>query len=213
VNSVERAPILEILTVLILLAAAGVSAWRGLFRAARFFFLILAAGFLAFNFWEPVAGGLDRLADGAPAADALSLSFLFVVFLLGLWLAARRIVPGDMSFPPWTKRLGGAAFGLGTGYLLAAILICILQTLPVGQRFLGYDPEKGIGLGSPDRVWLALVHRTSGQVLDRMDEDWFDADGSFILRYQRYRRLADGRSEPETNRGEFPEVLSTKKTR
>ncbi len=209
----ERPPVLEVLTVLMLLAAAGVFAWRGLFRGARFFFLTLAAGLLAFNFWEPLAAGLDHLADGAPAADALSLSFLFVVFLLGLWLAARWIAPGDMSFSPWVKRLGGAAFGLATGYLLAAILICTLQTLPVGQRFLGYDPERGVGLGSPDRVWLALVHRTSGQVLDRLDEDWFDADGSFILRYERYRRIADGRAEPEANRGEFPEVLSAKKTR
>ncbi|MCI0356325.1 MAG: CvpA family protein [Acidobacteria bacterium] len=207
----ERAPILEILTVLIMLATAALAAWRGLFRAAVFFFLTLAAGFLAFNFWEPVASGLDWLSGGMDGSDALSIGLLFLVFLIMLWLAVRWAGPGDLSFPPWVKRFGGAAFGLATGYVLAAILICALQTLPLSQRFLGYDPVNGIGLGAPDRVWLAVVHRASGQVLDRLDADYFDPDGSFILRYARYRRLADGRAQPESNQGEFPEVLNRKK--
>jgi hypothetical protein len=208
---VDRLPILEVLTVVMMLAVAGVYLWQGLFRAAVTFFNTLAAGFLAFNLFEPVARGLEWGIGGGDYADAISLAGLFVLFLIGMRVLTMLAAPGDMAFPPWLKRLGGAAFGAATGYFAFAILICIFQILPCGQRFLGYDPERGIGLGAPDRVWLAMMHKATGQVFDRMNEDWFDADGSYIPRYARYRRVAEERAEPEKNQGEFPEVLSKKK--
>jgi hypothetical protein len=86
-----------------------------------------------------------------------------------------------------------------------------LQTLPLPKRFLGYDATRGAGLGRPDRVWLAIVHRTTGRVLDRIDEAWFDADGSFAERYTRYRRTDGSLDCARPNQGEFEPVLSTQK--
>ena len=56
-----------------------------------------------------------------------------------------------------------------------------------------------------------MMHRASGVVFDRSDGEWFDADGSYIDRYARYRRLSEGAAEPKKNSGEFPPILEPAK--
>lgn len=202
-------PVLETLTVCVMLAVAAFQVREGLFRAWLLFLNVSFAGLLTFDWFEPLARAVGSLGPTwDDYADAVSIAVLFCVLLLALRWVTAYLSPSEPALPPLVRRVGGFLLGLASGYLLAGILLCTVQTLPLPERFLGYDPEIGIGLGSPDRVWLATVHRASGRIFDRPrgQTRWFDADGSFILRYARYRRLpADG--VPRRNRGEFPLVL------
>jgi hypothetical protein len=205
---------LELLTVVLMLAVGLVQVREGIFGAAVLLLNVILAGLVAFNFWEPLAdlvGSPSRLLDSY--ADAVCLVFLFVVTLGLLRLLTSYLTPNELWFPPIVRQLGGPLVGLVAGYLLAGILICVFQTLPWHERFLWYDPDEGMGLGAPDRVWLAIVHRASGKVFDygAGEEKWFDADGSFIPRYARYRRYRDGKDEPLPNQGDFPTTLGTER--
>lgn len=207
-----RPPLLELLT-LALMAGIAALQWRiGLFRAFLLLVNVLLAGFLAFNFWEPLAFGLGLVSTSLDRyADALMLILLFGLFLGGLWLLTWYLAPEDPALPPLVRRGGSVLCGLLTGYILAGLLLTVLQTLPWHARFLWYEPDAPIGLGAPDRVWLAMMHRGSGVIFDYPGggERWFDADGSFIARYARYRRHGAG-SGLDRNRGEFPPVLSAR---
>jgi hypothetical protein len=209
---VARPPLLELFTLAVMALVAVLQLREGLFRSFLLLVNVLFAGLLAFNFWEPLARGLGEISTGLDAyADALVLVLLFCLFLGGMRLLTLYLAPEDPSYPPLVRRLGSILFGLMTGYLIAGVLICVMQTLPLHERFLWYDPDEGLALGGPDRVWLATMHRAGGVIFDLPAgrERWFDADGSFIARYTRYRRHADS-GEPARNRGEFPAVLETK---
>jgi hypothetical protein len=203
--------VLILIVLVILVAVALFHSWEGLFGAAIAFFNVLIAGFVAFCLFEPLAGWLGGLSDAVDAyADALCITVLFLLSFLALRFITAYVAPKDLEFPEWPRRIGGGLFGLMTGYVIAGIFICLLQTLPLREKFLGYDAKQSLGLGGPDRVWLATMHRASGQVFRQWERKWFDADGSFIPRYARYRRLAEEKNEPQRNRGEFPSVLGTK---
>lgn len=209
---------LELLTVVLTLATAAWFANQGLFFAAVMWLTVWLAGFFAFWLFEPLAGILEALCG--PFADAVALTGLFVLGVVALRWARRVLVRHEIEFPIWVERAGGAGFGLLTGYGLAGLIFCVWQTLPVQERFLGYDPQQGVGLGKPDRLWLAAMHRASREQLARGDPTLeeryvFDPDGSFVWRYARFRRIPSSRPEadavaqsetrqPRQPREEFP---------
>ena len=173
----------ELLTIALMLFVAGLQARGGLFGALMLCFNVLIAGILAFNFWEPLARGLGTHAPRLDAyADALWLTALFTLFLILLRLLTTHLAPRQLALPRRLQQLGGAAVGMFTGYLVAGLIICVLQTLPLPERILGYNPETGSAIGAPERTWLAIVHRATGVVLDEPgdDERWFDADGTVV---------------------------------
>lgn len=210
----EYPPILELLTLSWMLSLGVLQLREGVFRAWLLFVNVFFAGLLTFDWFEPTARALALLGPGWDLfADAVAIAGLFSVVLLGMRAITGRLISVEPALPWLVRRVGGFGLGAVTGYLTAGIVLCMVQTLPLPERFLGYDPDDGIGLGAPDRVWLATVHRASGVVFDRPrgQTRWFDADGSFIARYARYRRLAtDGTRR--LNRGEFPAILEVKPT-
>ncbi|GBD36434.1 hypothetical protein HRbin36_01559 [bacterium HR36] len=198
---------LELLTVLLTLAAAAWFATQGLFFSATTWLSLWLAGFFAFWLFEPLAYLTEGLLG--PLADAVSLTALFCLGFVALRGARRWLVRQEIVFPIWVERASGAFFGLLIGYALAGFLFCIWQTLPIHQNLLHYNPERGVGLGQPDRLWLAVMHRASRQNLRRadpiQDESYvFDPDGSFVWRYSRYRRVSPGASAPRPHHEEFP---------
>jgi hypothetical protein len=198
---------LELLTILLILGTAAWFATQGVFFSAVMWLSVWLAGFFAFWLFEPLANAAERVLGSF--ADGVMLTSLFCLGLVALRGARRWLVPREIVFPLWVDRLGGAVFGLLIGYALAGLIFCIWQTLPIQQRFLNYDPQRGIGLGQPDRLWLAVMHRASREMLQRadplQDESYvFDPDGSFIWRYWRFRRIPAGATAPQTPHEEFP---------
>jgi uncharacterized membrane protein required for colicin V production len=197
---------LIVCTLAIMLAVAYLHAREGLFTAVTMLVNALAAGLIAFNFWEPLA---SLFGSGAlkPYADILCLTFLFCITLVVLRTITNNLNDTQIEFPQVAQVLGGGAVGMLTGYLLSGFLVCALETLPWGQHFLDFEPrnDKESALRSimpPDRVWLAMMRRASSHSFSRArdidpgppaDRDFhgFDPTGAFETNYLRLRRVPD----------------------
>jgi hypothetical protein len=184
---------------LLVMALVALVCWReGLLTAVTRFVNVLAAGLVAFSFWEPLADLLEPRCAGYE--DGLCLMGLFALTLGALRLLTHFLAPQELDYPPALQRGGGAVFGLATGYLAAGFLLCVLQTLPWSEHFLFFDPgRQGVvrAVLPPDRAWLALVQRTGADPF---------AD-TFELRYARYRRAPPGGDGPRPYRGELDQEL------
>ncbi len=206
--------------------------WReGLMTAVTMFVNLLLAGLVAFNFFEPLADLLDPALSGSVLAgyeDSVCLVGLFALTFGLLRLATNSMANTELEYPGWLLRGGGVLFGLLTGYLASGFLVCVLQTLPWQENFLGfnprYDPEQPLAgarqVLPPDRVWLALM-RTAGAYGFSNAEDeqamddatplekykTFDRSASFELRYARYRRYREDAEGPRPYLGEFDKEL------
>jgi hypothetical protein len=193
--------LLGALTVLLMLGVMGYALLRwGALRAFCACCNVLLAGLVAFNFFEPVAASLDGKLEGASlhgCEDAVCLTVLFGATFGLLHLLTRLLARKWPDYHPGLQRGGAAVFGLLAGYLLAGFLVCVLDTLPLGPYFPGFqgkvDPDARWArlrrVLPPDRVWLAMMHR-AGLGPFAHGGPTFDADGSFEFRSQRLRRHA-----------------------
>jgi hypothetical protein len=211
--------LLAFLTI-VLMAGVGYAFLReGVLTAFTMCCNVFLAGLLAFNFWEPVAEVLEPMFptwDPSEAhfpplfwgyEDALCLMAIFLLALGLLRLTTNNLASKEVEYAPWLQRPGAVVVGVITGYLIAGFLLCVVQTLPWGQHFMGFESqsEKRSGILRvlpPDRVWLALMHRAGAYPLTagESEADTFDANGSFEFRYERFRRYDDDKSSPNGGR-------------
>lgn len=187
------------LTILIMLIAAYAFWQQGVLPAAAMTVNILLAGMLAFNFYEPIAEQLGSMFGDSFLSgyeDGLSLFLLFVPILAFLRWLCNNLIHTTIEYHPILQQVGAALLGLVAGYLVAGFLVCLAQTLPFEERFMGFEVQSESSAAAPkwrqilppDRVWLALMHRASKQSLSWPsweDEEItpFDQDGSYELRY------------------------------
>jgi uncharacterized membrane protein required for colicin V production len=199
------------LTVLIMGIVAFAFFQEGILTAAAMFVNVFLAGLVAFGFWEPIAALLEpHLASNGlrDYLDFLLLAVLFCATLALLRWATNGLAKNVIEFHPAILHGGGAVFGLMTGYLLSGILVCMLQTLPLPVHFMNFEAEYKPEAASasvrrvlpPDHVWLATMHRAGLYALSA-GRPTFDKNGSFELRYARYRRYTED-GEPQPYRGE-----------
>jgi hypothetical protein len=196
---------LAVLTVIIMAAVGYAYLVEGLFTAFVMFCNVIVAGLIAFNFWEPVANLLDPALKGYE--DALCLVIIFSLALGALRTITNNLARTEVEFPAVLQRGGGALFGLATGYLVSGFLVCVMQTLPMHQEFMGFEAKYVSDPGvrrflPPDLVWLAMMNRAGTASLAGAGPT-FDELGSFELRYARYRRYSDDDKYPMTHQGEF----------
>lgn len=196
--------------------------------AFAMFVNVCLAGVITFNFWEPIADWLDPMLAGSFFAgfeDFLVMVLLFSVSLGFLRLASNSLAYSFAEYPAAVGQGGGVIFGLLTGYLVAGFLLVAMETLPWHENFMYFQP-RAENEGSfrsffpPDRVWLATMRRAGAyplsnrEVEDAPDEpetnydryQTFDREGSFELRYQRYRHYGDNRDKLPYQ-GEFDRQL------
>lgn len=220
---------LIILSLIVVLIVAGSQYRNGIFTSATMLIQVLLAGLIAFGLWEPIADELDAFfQDGHMAGyeDCLVLAGLFAIALFGLRQVTNRINTEPLDFNPMAQQIGGPVIGLVTGYFVSGFLICVLQTLPLDEDFLGFTPrradEPSLRSYIPgDRVWLALMRRAGAYPFAWSEENpdgetlfdryaTFDRGGTFELRCLRYRRHTERRG-PMQYQGEFEKDLGRKK--
>jgi len=218
-------------TLLIMLAGAYAQYRNGLFTSVAMLIMVFISGLVAFGFWEPIAESLDRVFQNnalAGCEDMIALTLLFSVTLFALRLATNYIAPDLIEEHGALQHFGGAAVGLVTGYFLAGFLICAMQTLPLDERFLGFEPREPSepvfrSMFPSDRVWLTMMRHAGAVPFSWKEEDpeattnleryaTFDRDGTFELRYLRYRRGFQG-GGPLPYFGEFDRELGKQKPR
>jgi hypothetical protein len=173
---------------------------EGLLTSVAMLVNIFLAGLLAFNFFEPIAAELESMFEGSFMAgieDAFSLFVVFAASLGLLRLVTHNLATTELNLHPLVQQIGSVAVGLVAGYLLAGFLLCMVQTLPLNERFLSFDPDAVQGgpplrrVMPPDRVWLALMHRGGAGPLAQDPANVFDPEGTFELRYTRLRRTKE----------------------
>ncbi len=214
-------------TVLVMLIVAYAFSREGLFTALTMLINVILAGVIAFNFFEPLASLLESGFQGGAFVgfeDLLCLMFLFCGSLGLLRIVTNNLSPRQIEFPPSIQQLGGAAVGLIIGYLVSGFLVVAMQTMPLHQNFLGFERRKlhesefRRYLPS-DRVWLATMRHIGAYGLSRGSDNekadtlyrrhpTFDRDGTFELRYFRYRRFDDSGEFPKIYLGELDKELS-----
>ena len=183
---------------------------NGLSSSVAMLISVLLSGLVAFNLWEPVADLLDTfLQNGALAGceDLIALVLIFSVSLLLLRIAIFTYLAPDMIDQHGALQFFGAgAVGFITGYLVAGFFTCAMQTLPLDERFMDFEPTGDSkstfrSVLPPDRVWLYLMRQAGAGSLSWKEDDpqgrsapdrfaTFDRHGTFELRYTRYRRLS-----------------------
>jgi hypothetical protein len=206
---------LTLLTILIMLGLGYLFLLQGLAIGFTMFCNVFLAGLIAFNFWEPLADLLDAPLSHSFFAgyeDAVCLTGLFGIAFALLRLTTNILSGAVIEFHPLAQRIGGAFFGLASGYLLSGFLVSIFQTLPWHENFWGYEPDwqnhqSGLdNLFPPDRVWLSMMHRAGKAGFARGDRATFDPEATFVIRHARFRRYGDQR-DPLPYSGEFDRQL------
>jgi hypothetical protein len=180
--------------------------WRqGVLEAFAMLVNIVLAGLLAFNFFELIADQLTPLLTDTflqGYEDGFCLVALFSLTLGVLRWASNALIHSFIDYHPILQQVGAALLGLLAGYLVAGFLVCVAQTLPANEHFLGFEarvdtaPSGKVRLRRflpSDRVWLALMHRASIDAF-AWEDSTFDPDGSFEFRY-RARRHDDKKHE------------------
>ena len=217
--------VLVFLTIVIILIVTYAQFREGVFSAFVMLVNVMIAGVVAFNFFEPLADLLEPIfpayADPTRTTpppllwgyeDFFSMFLIFAVTLGILRALSNNLCNSEVVFPGMINQLGAAAIGMITGYLLSGFLVCLVQTLPLHEHVLGFEPRGNNesefrGLFPADRVWLALMREAGVRGLARAaDQDngptrydeypTFDRSGTFELRYLRYRRYDDSGMPP-----------------
>jgi uncharacterized membrane protein required for colicin V production len=200
-------------TLLIMLATAYAQYRNGLFSSFAMLFMVLLSGLVAFGFWEPLADMLDPVFQFnalSGCEDMIVMVLLFAATLFALRLAMTYLNTEMIDEHGHLQHLGAAAVGLVTGYFLAGFLICATQTLPLDVNYFDFEPRETIlepgyrAFFPSDRVWLSMMQQASAGAFSAKEEHpekekavdryaTFDREGTFELRYMRYRRTTEGR--------------------
>jgi len=211
------------LTFVIILIVAYAQFREGVFTAFAMLVNVMIAGVVTFNFFEPLA---DLMQPIFPAyadhtlpppflwgyEDFFSMFLLFAVTLGLLRTLTNNLCNTEIVFPGMIQQLGAAAIGIITGYLLSGFLVCLIQTLPLHENVLGFEPRNNNegefrGIFPADRIWLALMREAGTRGLARAADQetaqtrydqypTFDRTATFELRYLRYRRYDDATMPP-----------------
>src|SRR4051794_19837604 len=152
-------------TIAVVLAIAYAHHREGLFTAITMLLNVFLAGVLTFEFWEPLASALEPVFQGGilqGTEDFLVMTVIFCAFIALLRWATHSLAFSDFYLEPNLNRFGGALVGMLTGYLLAGFMVCMMETLPYHENFMGFEVRKGdegkLRTYLPsDRVWLAVI--------------------------------------------------------
>jgi hypothetical protein len=189
-----------IFAVLIMIAVAYSQIREGILTAVTTLFNVLLAGLVTFMFFEPLAEELGKMIAGSAfdqMEDALAMFVLFAAALGGLRLTTNNLANQDLEMPALPQQIGTGIIGLIAGYFLAGFLLVMVSTLPVNEKFMGYEATVEDGEPAlrrylpPDRVWLALMQHAGKPAGLGYGGKTFDPEGTFALRYAKKRRIKD----------------------
>jgi hypothetical protein len=128
---------------------------RGFFSAFLAFICTVAAAAIAFGVWEPLVYKvlLDKVPD---YAWGLGLLIPFLLSLCVLRLVFDQLVKSNVEFDDITNFVGGMAFGAGTGYVAAGMLILSVNFFRVPSEVGGFAPLTQVqgNLQRGDRLWI-----------------------------------------------------------
>jgi hypothetical protein len=164
---------LDILLLIILGIVTWCVAGEGVWGGALVLLSVLFSGFIAMNFFEPLAESLSSGGSFDFSWDFLCLVGIFAACVTGFRFATLYLMPVYVEVLPLMYDVGRWVLGLAAGYVTMAFLATAMHTAPLPREFLNFTPEKGMLFGiNPDRQWLGLTQYVteriykSGRVFD-----------------------------------------------
>lgn len=130
--------ILIIAITLFILAVAFYQSVQGSFSAVAMAILTVLCAALAFNYYEPLAGLMVDKQGGY--AHGLMLLIVFFVPLLVGRILLDRFLKGNVHLGIWPDRAVGFGLGLFTAFIMAGMLMFVLQMLPMPAAMLTWQP-------------------------------------------------------------------------
>jgi len=130
--------LLSLFSTILVLLIAFFQAIQGMFSALIMAVLAILSAAAAFSLAEPVYYWALQWVS-ADYALAACLMAVFLVCLIVTRVLADYLISGNMQFPLWVDRIGGALFGLIAGLVIVGMLCISLQMLPFGSSILGFQ--------------------------------------------------------------------------
>lgn len=200
--------VINVVLLVIFVAAFASLMNNGLWSNMLMLMNVITAGLLATNYFEPVADWLDQQIPSLTYLwDFIAIWLVFIVAMLALRSATDYMSTVRVKFLPPIDRAAGTILALWVSWVLLCFATATLHTAPLARNFLGgaFQPnpqDKMLWGLSPDRRWLAWVHRESQGSLCRLHEiSPFDPQGDFILRYGKRRETFEGQLTLTTPKG------------
>ncbi|MCC6124432.1 MAG: CvpA family protein [Pirellulales bacterium] len=187
--------VITIILCVILLACVASLFNDGLWSNAVRLINVIFAALLSMNFFEPLAGALDKWNTTYTFVwDFLALWSLFVVFSIVLKLLTDKISQVKVKFLKIVDQIGGLVFSVWIGWVMICFTLTTLHTAPLSRDFAGFavDKDQKMFLVGPDRLWLAFTQKQSLGVYghspaNEPEKYVFDPQSQFMLNYH-YRR-------------------------
>ncbi len=147
--------IFPLLLIAIFLACAASLYQEGMWGNALNVVNVTLAGLIAFNFFEPMARGLEGMIPAmAFYHDFLALWVVFCISLMILRTATKLISRVKVRFVALVDRIGSGSLAALVGWIMVCFTTASLHTAPLARNFLwgGFNPEKRMLFGlAPDR--------------------------------------------------------------
>ncbi len=125
----------------------------------------VTAGLIAFGFFEPLAGFLDKqMSSYTYLWDFLSLWLLFALAMGGMRSVTDLLSKVKVKFRRPVDQIGGILMACLVGWVMVCFTTASLHTAPLARNFLfeNFQPDSRMYMGlSPDRKWLAFVGMVS----------------------------------------------------
>ncbi|MGV6815490.1 MAG: CvpA family protein [Phycisphaerales bacterium] len=153
-------------------------AWmvRGVFNSMIHLLCVIAAGAIAFGFWEKLAVLLISMSPERgffsfleSIAWGVALIVPFAVSVVVLRLITDKLIPKGIQNSTIVNYAGGAVGGIGTAVISAGILVIGIGSMRVSTNFLGYQPlwysaDRATGAGSlvkEQSLWIPVDQLTA----------------------------------------------------
>ncbi|MBC8203794.1 MAG: CvpA family protein [Planctomycetes bacterium] len=162
-----------IFNILLIGMAALIAYWwatQGLLSAVLHLVCVIAAGTLAFAFWEPIANAMMSGGTFDNYAWGVSLIGTFAISLLILRIISDKIAFGNTQFPDIVNLGAGGVAGMCSGVLTVGICVISMGFIQSTSEIMGYQ---GYGRDSSNN---AIVTNVGGQLIvpfTKLTNDFF----------------------------------------
>jgi hypothetical protein len=182
---------LTLLLLVIFFCCIGFTVQNGIWGNGILLIIVVSAGLLAVNYFEPLANYLQSLEPSYTYLfDFLAFWAVFALSAGLLRALTDKLSTVKVKFRKPFDQIGGLILGAWVGWVMVCITLMSLHTAPLARNFMQgafqEKPDSRMFFGlAPDRTWLGFAQKSSegafstGQV--------FDPLGEYILKYSERR--------------------------
>lgn len=207
---------ITLILLMVFLLTVAISWFAGLWTNLLNLMMVLIAGFIATNYFEPLAAYLDKPVVGGPPASNALPTYTYLLDFIAFWaifLIAMLLLRGmtdilsrhRLRFNIWVEMIGRSFLALWVGWVMVMISAFSLQLSPLPPDTVQATPESRMMLLGPDRMWIGLMQSRSRGALSRAafseqprherdaekNFEPFDSNADLIYKYRSRREHLD----------------------